>query len=381
MAPLTTAQVRALLHPPAAPCVSLYMPAHRSEPGRREDPIRYRNLVRQTEEELRASHPGSHVQGFMRKFQALDGDVGFWTGAQDGLAIFAAGDLFETFWLPRPVRESAIVADSFHIKPLLRIVQSADRFHVLSITRTESALWEGDRYGLRRVETAGVVPTFDEAVGTEVTQENRVKLTVGARTPATGHYSASGSRKDEIGVDTKRFLLRIDRAVTDKFSMPSGLPLVLAGLPENTSEFRKLSQNPHLVEGEVHGDPGAFGLDRLRSQAWKVLEPRYLTRLAQLTENFRTALAHGRGSRDPAAIAPAALDGRVWILLVDADKVVPGKVDRQARTVLAGRLDDTDGDDLLDDLAELVLNAGGEVVVVPSERMPTDTGAAAIYRF
>lgn len=37
-------------------------------------------------------------------------------------------------------------------------------------------------------------------------------------------------------------------------------------------------------------------------------------------------------------------------------------------------------DDLIDDLAELVLNKGGQVVVVPAERMPTATGAAAIYR-
>jgi hypothetical protein len=36
---------------------------------------------------------------------------------------------------------------------------------------------------------------------------------------------------------------------------------------------------------------------------------------------------------------------------------------------------------LIDDLAELVLNKGGQVVVAPAERMPTDTGAAAIYRY
>jgi hypothetical protein len=36
---------------------------------------------------------------------------------------------------------------------------------------------------------------------------------------------------------------------------------------------------------------------------------------------------------------------------------------------------------MLDDLAELVLGKGGEVVVVPRERMPIDSGLAAIYRF
>jgi hypothetical protein len=36
---------------------------------------------------------------------------------------------------------------------------------------------------------------------------------------------------------------------------------------------------------------------------------------------------------------------------------------------------------MLDDLAELVLVKGGEVVVVPTERMPTPSGLAAVYRF
>jgi hypothetical protein len=38
-------------------------------------------------------------------------------------------------------------------------------------------------------------------------------------------------------------------------------------------------------------------------------------------------------------------------------------------------------DDLLDDLSEKVLEKGGQVVVVPAERMPTKEGAAAIYRY
>lgn len=45
------------------------------------------------------------------------------------------------------------------------------------------------------------------------------------------------------------------------------------------------------------------------------------------------------------------------------------------------RLEDPDVDDLLDDLGEHVLKADGEVIIVPSDRMPSDTGLAAIFRF
>ncbi|WP_261342071.1 hypothetical protein [Thalassoglobus neptunius] len=38
-------------------------------------------------------------------------------------------------------------------------------------------------------------------------------------------------------------------------------------------------------------------------------------------------------------------------------------------------------DDILDDLAELVMSTKGEVVVVPAEQMPSSTGVAATYRY
>lgn len=46
------------------------------------------------------------------------------------------------------------------------------------------------------------------------------------------------------------------------------------------------------------------------------------------------------------------------------------------QTAFAPR-DDPHVDDLLDDLAELVLKMGGRVLVVPADRMPATTGLAA----
>jgi hypothetical protein len=36
---------------------------------------------------------------------------------------------------------------------------------------------------------------------------------------------------------------------------------------------------------------------------------------------------------------------------------------------------------LFDDLAEIALRNGAEVVVIPADRMPTQTGVAAVFRF
>jgi len=61
---------------------------------------------------------------------------------------------------------------------------------------------------------------------------------------------------------------------------------------------------------------------------------------------------------------------------------VPGRLDAATGVVLEpGDLAHPEVDDMLDDLAERVLKTGGEVIMVPPERMPSKTGLAAIYRF
>jgi len=67
-------------------------------------------------------------------------------------------------------------------------------------------------------------------------------------------------------------------------------------------------------------------------------------------------------------------------MLVDADRQIPGTLDGATGRVSLAALDDPAVDDLLDDLAERVLRAKGQVVVVPYGQMPTESGVAAIYR-
>jgi hypothetical protein len=112
-----------------------------------------------------------------------------------------------------------------------------------------------------------------------------------------------------------------------------------------------------------------------------VLEPHYLARLAKLSGDFGTAASRQHGTGDLSDAARAAVAGRVGTLLIDSDKTLPGSIDPATGAIRDGDLADPNVDDKLDDLAELVLRSGGDVVLVPGDRMPTKTGLAAIYRY
>lgn len=387
MRPFTIETLRKLLQDHEPPCISLYQPTHRANPDNLQDPIRYKNLLRDAEQSLREKYSGREVRPLLEPFQELAVDHHFWTHQRDGLAVLASADTFEVFRLQRPVKELVEVADTFHLKPLLRKVQSADRYQVLCLDRHKAALYEGNRYALDEADVDDMPTTITAALGDQLTDPHEAVGVYGKRAGTgamahggSGSFPGLGGRKDEVKKDMERFFQVIDREVLDRFSRPSGLPLILVALPEYHTEFRRVSRNPFLQPGGVAKNPGSLALEQLRDELWRVVEPTYLARLARLTDDYRTAAAHALAASDLNNVAKAAAAMRIGVLIVEADRVIPGRFDPTTGEVHAGRLADPEIGDVIDDLAEVVLRTGGEVVVVPPDRMPTDTGLAATFR-
>lgn len=377
MRQLTTDYLKALGGSREPPCISLYQPTHRHHPDNQQDPIRYRNLRRDMEDSLREKYPARDVHALVEKYQVLETDDLFWNHRTDGLAILSSPGTFQIFELQRPVQELLVVANNFYTKPLVRILQSADRYQILCLSRQEARLYEGNRDALDPVDLPDVPSTLTAALGTELTQPR-----VAARTSAGGTIRhGAGQKADEVDLDRDRFFRAIDRAILQNHSRPSGLPLMLAALTEHHAPFRALSHNPFLLADGIQTDPDSLDLDRLRTLAWEKMEPVYLQRLARLLDRYHAAQSQQLASNDVVKIARATVVGRVSGLLVEADRQIPGRIDALTGEIEPGDLRDPETGDVLNDLAEIVLKLKGEVVVVPAERMPCCTGIAATFRF
>ena len=365
----------------AETCISIYQPTFRYRPENQQDPIRFKNLLQKVQEELTKNHSSNEVKGIMAPLEKLEGDRPFWAHAGDGLALFATKDRIIAYRLQRPVPELAIVSDSFHIKPLIRVFQSADRYHLLGVNRQEFKLFEGNRYGVEEIELpAELAKNKKEALGDDVTQSYQgVGSTGGAGSNGVMH--GHGSKKDEIDIDIERYFRYVDRTVADNYSKPTGLPLYLVTLAEYQTLFKELSHNPNLREKGIKSDFESMSLEQLRKTAWETVEPVYLQKTQDLVDSFENAKASDQGSENVNEIAKAASEDRIQRLMLEDGYQHPGKIDFETGEVRTNDLDSTSVDDVLDDLAERVFKTGGEVVVLPKERMPVQTGAAAIFRW
>jgi hypothetical protein len=120
----------------------------------------------------------------------------------------------------------------------------------------------------------------------------------------------------------------------------------------------------------------------MRHRAIEILKPRREKALRDIAAQYGAAAAHKRGTNYLPNISKAAVHGRVQTLLIEDGRRINGTLDRTTGEISGmSSAPDANGQDLLDDVSELVLAAGGSVYVLPKAMMPTDVGVAAIYRY
>jgi hypothetical protein len=381
---LTPAHLTELTLDQAGPCLSLYLPTETQHPDNLSDAILFRGLVRQAELALLANHAADRVAELLAPWAALAEDEGFWTRTMSGLAVFAAPGVSLIIDLPRTVKSLVVVADSFHTKPLRRMLQSGDRYQVVGLNRNGIKLFEGSRDSIHVLRLAADVKgNLDLAANLDRSEPNQSVASLGSGGGVgTPHHSGGGHDTVTDG-DDDRYFRSVDRAVLENFSRPSGLPLILAALPEHHHRFHEVSHNPFLTAEGIKTHPDDLSLEQLRDQAWKIIEPQYRARLAALADDFAVAKSTGLGTDDLDRAAAAAVAGQVATVLLEADRELPGHIHAGTGNVhhADSAAPDPAVDDLLDDLGQWVIKMGGRVVVVPAAQMPTTTGLAAILRY
>ncbi len=390
VATLSLASVRALLEPHRPPCLSLYMPTHRNVPANLVDIHQFRRLVDSLEAGLLVKHRRDEVDRLLDPFHRLDANATFWQHTLDGLAVLASDGKAEVFRVQQTFQPLALSTDRFHTMPLVRVAASTGRFDVLALSSREARVYEGttdqlDPFDLGDEAAGGGPGTLGrwDFIDQDTFQAHRVRQRAGAMGSVHGGF---GSKSDDIDADTERFFREVDRIVVDRVSNRSQLPLLLVAISEHASLFRKLSANPRLLDEGIVTDPKMLEGPGLVPLVRSVADADRRRRIERLVTLFSKARDEGRGSGDLSDIARAAVAGQVATLLVEQDRIEPGKFDRATGRIAWGEDVETESGtelagDLVGILAEEVLLRDGEIVSLRPIEMPTETGVAALYRY
>ena len=380
---LSRTELNRLIEPPAGPSVSLYLPTHRLGPEIQQDPIRLKNLIREAERRLLDLGLRSpEAAELLRPAWRLQSDGLFWRHQREGLAIFLSTEIEVHYRLPLGVEELVVVADRFHVKPLLSILSGDGRFHVLALSQNEVRLLEGSRFSVSEVELDEMPADLKDALGSEAPER---QLQFHTRAPgATGARAAMFHGHGPGGEESKERLLRyfrsLDAALT-QYLRDERSPLVLAGVEYYFPIYREANSYPHLVEGGVAGNPEAQSVDNLHQRAFGLVAPLFERERHQAVARYRELAGTGRTSNRVTETVSAAIDGRVEVLFVAVGVQAWGNRDEASGQILRHDTPEPGDFDLLDLAAVRTLVQGGSVYALAPEGMPDESLLAAILRY
>ncbi len=383
-------EIKTLIEQPKGNCVSIYMPTHPAGPEVRQDPIRFKNLVKEAETRLiDAGLEQKDAIALLEKSHELDTQE-FWEHkGEPGLAIFISDNIFRYYTLPIDFQELVVVTDRFHIKPLLPILNGNGRFYILALSQQDVRFFEGTRYSINQVEVENLPKSLDEALQKDETaKEGQFRIGTSKAASANsssqpGTFHGQGSPdKDKHQEDIIQFFQIVDRALHEKLREQKA-PLVLAGVEYLLPLYRQANTYQHLMDEAITGNPEILSAQELHDQAWPIVEADFQKSQQDVLEQFHELFGgdSGKASNKLEEVVSAAYYQRVDSLLVAVSQQQWGLFDPTSETVYLHPEKEAGDEDLLDFVAAHTLLNGGTVYAIPFEQIPYSTAVAAIYRY
>ncbi len=379
---LSRDELRSLMEESGSACVSLYLPTHRAGAETQQDPIRFKNLLKQAEERLMTNGlRRADAGGILGPAQRLLKDATFWQHQSDGLAVFASRGTFRHFRLPFQFNELVVVTDRFHIKPLLTLLSGDGRFYILAFSKNQVRLLLGTRFSVTEVNLESLPTSLVDALGFEE-REKQLQFHVAAQGAAIFHGHGGGGTDEAVHKkDLLRYFRRIDKGLQDVVRAER-VPLVLAGVDYLLPIYREANTYAELVPEGVEGNPDGLSAADLHGKAWAILRPHFAKEQQRAAAQFQELAGTERASRDLQRIVPAACQGRVDSLFVAVGVQQWGRFEADAGDVVVHDSHEPGDQDLLDLAAVQTLVHAGEVYAVEAGQVP-DSGSpvAAVFRY
>lgn len=368
-------------------CVSLYMPTYRAGAETQQNPIRFKNLIRQAESNLSDyTFSPTDATAFLEPALQLDKDE-FWQHQREGLAVFITKGFCHSFKLPFSVNELVVVGDRFHLKPLMPLLTGDEEFYILALSQQRVRFLQASRYSVQEVEVEGLPESMDAALQYDETAKEgqfRISTSKGGTNNSfqhSGSFHGQGSPdQDDVKRDIRQYFHIIDRCLHD-ILRDKQAPLILAGVEYLLPIYREANTYPHLMEAGITENPEILKPEELHTQALDLVDPYFLQAEKEALDHYHELQGTGKTSSDVKEVIPAAYYGRIEQLFVAVGIQQWGSFDPQS-SELEIHSDTQPGDeDLLNSAAIQTLLNGGEVYAVEPDEVPGTAPLAAVFRY
>ncbi|WP_036482027.1 hypothetical protein [Myxosarcina sp. GI1] len=378
---LSKTELENLLSETSEPCISIYMPAEKAGAETRQNPIRFKNLISEAEQQLDDLEMRSDdANNILQEAKETINNYDFWQHQDEGLAVFIAPNNLRYYRLPYNFEELVVVSDRPHLKPLLPVITRNSRFYLLALAQNQVKLFQGNHYSIKEIDLpAGVPDSIEEALKYDDPEKQiQYHSGGGSGNSPTYHGQGVGTTEDKEGI--RRFLIAVERGMQNLLN-DAKVPLVLAGANFLLPIYHETNSYNNLLEAGIEGNPENTSPEDLHQQAWSIIEPHLQQERDDAIAQFNESLAADRAGTEIEKILPAAYNGQVDTIFIAANAQKWGKFDPQANKIEFVEEPGDGAIDLLDYAAMRTFLQGGDVYILELEEMPEKSPIVATFRY
>jgi Bacterial archaeo-eukaryotic release factor family 3 len=345
------------------PCITIVVPSH--HPGALEGSRRalVHGLVRTAGEQMTRGKLADRAAELLAPLEEIAQESGVEAGGA-GFAIFRSPEYTARYYLPGLPTEKLAIADHFYLTPFVAGAFAPHEFFVLGLSKKHLRLFRyvnGECHELPL--PARVPPSLEAAGGFDQPDHLLNRSPSGSSTGAKrGVQFGTTTARETVPEHVLHFFGVVDHELNPTLD---GKPLLLMGVQEEVAAYRRAAKRAYILTSDVLGNTDFLTTSDIAALAAEACRAHYQLLAERVLLEYREMPDRGRTLAEVPAVLQAAGEGRVHRLCVRSDTEIAGP----------------GGEDRINAAVAETLRNGGEVFMVPQDKMPAAQPLAAILRY
>ena len=344
-------------------CVTIILNTHRTRPENKKDGLVLKNLVKEVEERLFADESKRDAKIMVQRIKDLESKIDH-NHNQESLILFVNENIAEYIRLPVKVVDRVVIDHTFATRDLVRAIHLETNYYVLVLSQQKVRLIEAfnDK----------VVQEFDKPTPFPI--EN------------TQFFSTSGVEQSNAAKQTTliaEFFNRVDKEL-NKIRKDNPLPVLICTEESNYFEYMKIADQKHSIYDTFLNKKRVDEKDfEIVKEAWKIVKEYIINQNNARKEELLKAVGARKFMSDINDIWSAIQQGRIQTIFIEQGLFQPAVLEGNKITFVSEKERSLKEvvDDIYDEMIEMNMNFGGDVVFLPKGELKDFQGVGAITRY
>lgn len=342
-------------------CITIIMNTHRTKPDYLKDELALKNHIKEVEKRLMADTTKQNATQLIDKLHALADQIDHSLNL-DSLLLFVNHDVAEFSRLPIKVVDRVIIDDTFATRDLVRSIHAESHYYILVLSQETGRLIEA--------LNDQVVKEFDAPFPMENTQ-----FLIRDKT----EYAVDAKHTNLVA----EFFNRVDKEV-NAVRNKNPLPVLLCTVDENYGEYLKIADHKESIyKTTLNKNKISEKAHEIVLEASKIIEDYNEKRNNERKSELMKAVSENKFLSDTNEIWKAISEGKIQTLFIERGLFQSAILkDGEIEYVSEDHRTDTEViDDIYDEMIELNMKYGGDVVFLPKGELEKFNGFGAVTRY